>query len=124
MAPSSSKFVMCKPNGNLWLRDAFNKELRRGLRQALFHDGMPPDFIEQVIAKLASKSWRSGAATVIVTAGTAPMIAADFLGHGDPKITQTYYNKAGDTQRLALARPLAAALDARPKPDSLPPLSE
>ena len=124
VAPPSSKFVICKPNGSLWLRDAFNKELRRGLRQALFHDGMPPDFIEQVIAKLASKSWRSGAATVIVTAGTAPMIAADFLGHGDPKITQTYYNKAGDTQRLALARPLAAALDARPKPDSLPPLSE
>ena len=95
MAPSSSKFVMCKPNGNLWLRDAFNKELRRGLRQALFLDGMPPDFIEQVIAKLASKSWRSGAATVIVTAGTAPMIAADFLGPGTPKSRKRTTTKWG-----------------------------
>ena len=82
------------------------------------------DHLVKQTAKLASKSWRSGAATVIVTAGTAPMIAADFLGHGDPKITQTYYNKVGDTQRLALPQPLAAALDARPKPDSLPTLSE
>ena len=124
VAPASCDYVICKPNGSLWLRDAFNKELRRGLRQALFLDGMPPDFIEQVIAKLASKSWRSGAATVIVTAGTAPMIAADFLGHTDPKIIQSYYNKAGNSQRLALAQPLATALDTSSKPDSLLNLSE
>ena len=61
---------------------------------------------------------------MIVTAGTAPMIAADFLGHTDPKITQSYYNKAGNTQRLALAQPLASTLDKNFKPDSLLNLSE
>ena len=52
------------------------------------------------------------------------MIAADFLGHTDPKTTQSYYNKAGNTQRLALAQPLASTLDKNFKPDSLLNLSE
>ncbi len=47
------------------------------------------------------------------------MIAADFLGHTDPKITQSYYNKAGTSQRLALAQPLATSLDTSSNPDSL-----
>ena len=60
--------------------------------------------------QLSAKSWRSGAATAVVTAGTAGFIAAAFLGHGDSKITQQYYHKAGDAERLGLAPTLGAAL--------------
>ena len=35
-----------------------------------------------------------------------------------------YYNKAGNTQRLALAQPLASTLDKNFKPDSLLNFSE
>ena len=52
------------------------------------------------------------------------MIAADFLGHTDPKITQSYYSKAGNSQRLALAQPLSNALDEPTNSDSLLDLNE
>jgi|EP01046_Picozoa_sp_COSAG06_P023556 hypothetical protein len=39
-----------------------------------------------ILKTLSAKSFRSGAATAIVTAGNAGFIAAAFLGHSDPKI--------------------------------------
>jgi integrase len=105
VAPDS-RFVSTLPSGKPFLRDAFNRELRRALRIALGDHPLADD----IVRRLAAKSFRSGACTVLVTAGTADMVAADFLGHSDPKITQAYYNRAGDAQRLHAAQPLATAL--------------
>ena len=108
-APDSAKFVCCNPeSGEPILRAASNKELRRALELAL-------DFItqterEQLIKQISAKSFRSGAATVIVTAGNAGFVAAAFLGHSDPKITKTYYHKGADDERLQVAPSLAQGL--------------
>ena len=65
---------------------------------------------EKLIKQLSAKSFRSGAATAIVTGGNAGFIAAAFLGHSDPKITKQYYHKGGDSERLQVAPSLAQDL--------------
>ena len=90
------------------VRQAFNKELRRGLRIALDYLGETER--EAILRTLSTKSFRSGAATAIVSVGNAGLIAADFLHHGDPKITQKYYHMAGDHERLSVAPDLASGL--------------
>lgn len=107
VAPKTD-YVFSLPDGKPFLRHAFNKELRRGLRLALSY--LDSDALETIVSQISAKSFRSGAATVIVTAGNADFIAADFLGHSDPKITKQYYHKAGDDERLGVVPSLAAGL--------------
>ena len=71
---------------------------------------MGSNLVDEIVARLSAKSWRSGASTAVVTTGTAAFIAADFLGHMGTDILQKHYNKAGDEQRLLLAKPLAQGL--------------
>ena len=58
----------------------------------------------------SAKSWRSGAGTVLVTEGSSGLVAAAFLAHGCPDITQKYYHKGGDFERLQQGAILAASL--------------
>lgn len=105
-----SRYVSTLPSGKWFYRDAFNKELRRALRLSLNSVMMDSNLVDEIVARLSAKSWRSGASTAVVTAGTAAFIAADFLGHMGTDILQKHYNKAGDEQRLLLAKPLAQGL--------------
>jgi len=108
VAPDSA-YVCCNPDtGKPIKQGAFNKELRRGLNKAL--DYIPEADRNAIIKQLSAKSFRSGAATAIVTAGNAGFVAAAFLGHSDPKITKKYYHKGGDSERLQVAPALAAGL--------------
>jgi hypothetical protein len=91
-----------------FLRRAFNKELRRALDLALAY--LPDVERALIVSQLAGKSWRSGAATQVVTEGNAGFVAAAFLGHADTKTTKQYYHKGGDLERLQLAPALAKAL--------------
>ena len=59
---------------------------------------------------LSAKSWRSGAGTQLVTEGNAGFVAAAFLAHGQVDITQTYYHKGSDLERLQCVAPLANGL--------------
>jgi hypothetical protein len=70
VAPDS-RFVSTLPSGKPFLRDAFNRELRRALRIALGDHPLADD----IVRRLAAKSFRSGACIVLVTAGTADMAA-------------------------------------------------
>lgn len=112
-APASSPYVCCLPDGRPFLRQAFNAEMRRGLRIAL--DYLDEREREAIVKQLSLKSIRSGAATAVVTAGNAGLIAADFLHHGDPKITQKYYHKAGDQSKTSLAPDLSKGLMPEPR---------
>ena len=104
-----STYVCCNPDtGKPIKQGTFNKELRRALNKAL--DYIPQVDREAIIKQLSAKSFRSGAATAIVTAGNAGFVAAAFLGHSDPKITKKYYHKGGDSERLQVAPALAAGL--------------
>ena len=87
--------------------------MRRGLRIAL--DYLDEREREAIVKQLSLKSIRSGAATAVVTAGNAGLIAADFLHHGDPKITQKYYHKAGDQSKTSLAPDLSKGLMPEPR---------
>ena len=108
-APAGCKYVCCVPStGEPMLREAFNAELRRALDIAL--DYLDDDVRGHIVKQLSAKSWRSGAATAVVTAGNAGFIAAAFLGHGDTKTTKQFYHKSGDDERRQLAAPLAAGL--------------
>ena len=107
VAPLST-FVFTRPGGQFFLRESFNRELRRGLRLALSY--LDEAALDTIIAQISAKSFRSGAATVIVTAGNADFVAADFLGHSDPRITKKYYHKAGDDERLGVVPSLASGL--------------
>ena len=109
VAPRDAKFICCNPStGHPILRSAFNKELRRALNLAL--DYIPASDRAKIVKQLSSKSFRSGAATAIVTAGNAGFVAAAFLGHSDPKITKQYYHKSDDSERLQVAPALVACL--------------
>ena len=109
MAPDAAEYICCNPDtGAPILRTAFNKELRRALNIAL--DFIPLADREKLVKQLSAKSFRSGAATAIVTGGNAGFIAAAFLGHSDPKITKQYYHKGGDSERLQVAPSLAQDL--------------
>ena len=62
------------------------------------------------MTQLSARSWRSGAATTLITDGTPLAIAASFMGHGDLKVTKKYYHKAGDDERLKLVPALSKGL--------------
>jgi hypothetical protein len=108
-APSNAVYVCCDPEtGVPVLRKSFNKELQRALDIAL--DFIPADVRQLIIKKISAKSFRSGAATAIVTAGNAGFVAAAFLGHSDPKVTKQYYHKGDDSERLQAAPALTQGL--------------
>ena len=97
VAPLST-FVFTRPGGQFFLRESFNRELRRGLRLALSY--LDEAALDTIIAQISAKSFRSGAATVIVTAGNAYFVAADFLGHSDPRITSAHTGYAQEKRHL------------------------
>lgn len=108
VAPKSL-WVCCNPETGKPIKQAkFNRELRQALDKAL--DYIPKGDRAAILTTLSAKSFRSGAATAIVTAGNAGFIAAAFLGHSDPKITKRYYHKGGDSERLQVAPALAAGM--------------
>ena len=102
-------FVFVDPASGLpILRSRFNQILRDALAQAFAH--LPEEELEQVLKMFSAKSWRSGAGTVLVTEGSSGLVAAAFLAHGCPDITQKYYHKGGDLERLQQGAILAASL--------------
>ena len=90
------------------LRAQWSKSQDTMLRVALAY--LPDVERALIVSQLAGKSWRSGAATQVVTEGNAGFVAAAFLGHADTKTTKQYYHKGGDLERLQLAPALAKAL--------------
>ena len=103
------QYVFVEPaTGAPILRSRFNKVLRAALEQALYY--LPPAERAAVLQQLSAKSWRSGAGTELVTTGNAGFVAAAFLAHGCPEITQKYYHKSGDQERLQLLPALAGGL--------------
>ena len=105
----SHDFVFVDPaSGEPILRSRFNQILRDALAQAFSH--LPPEELEQVLKMFSAKSWRSGAGTVLVTAGSSGLVAAAFLAHGCVEITQKYYHKGGDFERLQQGAILAGSL--------------
>lgn len=104
-----SRFLCVRPDTKEpFERSAFNKELRRALDLALAYLSATERAL--IIKQLSAKSWRSGAATQIVTGGNAGFVAAAFLGHTDLKTTQRYYHQGGDEERLQVAPALAEEL--------------
>ena len=94
--------------GKPFLRSQLTKELRRALDIALFY--IDEADRKQIISLIAPKSFRSGAATAIVTATNAGFVAAAFLGHGNTQVTKQYYHKGDDGERLQLIGPLSNGL--------------
>ena len=107
--PHSSRFgqyVFLNPaTAEPVLRNQLNKWIRSALDIALQH--LPAEERDRVVAQLSMKSWRSGAGTEIVTGGNAGFIAAAFLAHSSPDVTQRYYHKGGDHERLQVLPALA-----------------
>eukprot|EP01043_Picozoa_sp_COSAG02_P012527 COSAG02_NODE_483_length_21396_cov_20.544801_17_plen_466_part_00 len=107
--PGYSQFVFVDPRSGLpILRSRFNQILRDALELALDH--LPEEERREVIKMISAKSWRSGAGTQIVTEGNAGFVAAAFLAHGQVDITQKYYHKGGDLERLQVLPALADSL--------------
>ena len=108
VAPDSP-YVCCDcVTGKPFLRSRLTKELRRALDIALFY--IDEADRKKIISLIAPKSFRSGAATAIVTATNAGFIAAAFLGHGNTQVTKQYYHKGDDGERLQLIGPLSNGL--------------
>ena len=108
VAPDSP-YVCCDcVTGKPFLRSRLTKELRRALDIALFY--IDEADRKQIIGLIAPKSFRSGAATAIVTATNAGFVAAAFLGHGNTQVTKQYYHKGDDGERLQLIGPLSNGL--------------
>ena len=113
MAPGHSRYVCCDPaSGQPITRTRFNRELRAALEVAL---GYLPALDRDAIVKcLSAKSWRSGAGTAIVTATNAGFIAAAFLGHSDPKVTEQYYHKGDDAESFSVVEALTSQFSGGP----------
>lgn len=104
-----SNLVFLDPaSGKPMLRNKFTRCLREAINLGLSH--LPLETREYVVRQLAPKSWRSGAGTALVTAGNAGFIAAAFLHHESPDITQKYYHKGGAAERLQCLPDLANPL--------------
>ena len=105
-----SQYVCCNMDGTPVLQTALNRDLRRGLRLALSGYITDEATLDAIVTQLSARSWRSGAATTLITDGTPLAIAASFMGHGDLKVTKKYYHKAGDDERLKLVPALSKGL--------------
>jgi hypothetical protein len=101
-SPAGSSLSSPTSSGKLSTRSFFDIDI------AL--DFIPAEVRQLIIKQISAKSFRSGAATAIVTAGNAGFVAAAFLGHSDPKITKQYYHKGDDSERLQAAPALTQGL--------------
>jgi hypothetical protein len=96
-----TNFVFFDPRtGKPILRSRCNEMIREALDVALAH--IPQEDRERIVKMLSMKSWRSGVGTEIVTKGNAGFVAAAFLAHSQTDITQTYYHKGGDLERISV----------------------